>query len=540
MIPLALLYALSVKLALVLALSSLKLQGPPTLPSDASHLLNPALASFSIETAFFEEFFGNASAPNRLSLSLLENLKARTGVPAEIRIGGITADSTYWNASQSAALSNFIDSAGALHNTTIGPQFWKSVGLLPHGTKITMTLDLHDLNYEDALLMAKATFEGLVPGQLFAFEIGNEPDQYQVPFTPQSYTAVWATWAKNISTALGIKSPEFQLGATVIDPIWPYDTPGASSALDCVSALAAGADNGHVAKTCSEHTYQYSVCDPARTAVATLPNLVNHTRLAEYLDLWQPRIGAVRQQLGDDAFVIGEYNSVSCSGKDGVSNTFGQALWLLDTILYATSINVSRLYMHQGGPLALQSSTQLNHGGLSFYDMWHPVQNQNGPIQVFPSYSTYLFVGEVLGHSTSLKIANLYPGRQANGSSITTALGDQSAGQLVAYGFWDTSQPSSHSFPTKFALLNLQIFNQTQSGPRPKVEFDISAFRRDQHRPIKIRRLQAPGADVKLSNLTTWAGQSYFSGVATGDLKEEKQQSSIIAVQASEAALVFL
>lgn len=30
-----------------------------------------------------------------------------------------------------------------------------------------------------------------------------------------------------------------------------------------------------------------------------------------------------------------------------------------------------RLYVHQGGPLALQSAVQLNHGGLSFYDLWY-------------------------------------------------------------------------------------------------------------------------------------------------------------------------
>lgn len=145
MLLLTLLYALSVKLRFVSALSFLKLPGPPALPSDASHPLNPALASFSIETAFFEEFFGNASAPNKLSLNLLENLKARTGVPAELRIGGITADSTYWNASQNVALSNFVDATGALHNTTIGPQFWKSIGLLPQGTKIIMTLVIFPL-----------------------------------------------------------------------------------------------------------------------------------------------------------------------------------------------------------------------------------------------------------------------------------------------------------------------------------------------------------------------------------------------------------
>jgi hypothetical protein len=70
------------------------------------------------------------------------------------------------------------------------------------------------------------------------------------------------TWAKNISDALGFKKPEFRVGATVEDPVWPYDTPGAASALDCVSALAAGANKDHVVNSCSEHTYQYSVSCP--------------------------------------------------------------------------------------------------------------------------------------------------------------------------------------------------------------------------------------------------------------------------------------
>lgn len=123
-----------------LALSSLKLQGPPALPSTASYHLNPSLGSFSIETAFFEEFVGNTSAPNQLTKNLFENLAIRTGTPAEVRIGGITADSTYYNASQTISLINYIDTSGALQNTSIGPGFWNSVQLLPKGTKITMDL----------------------------------------------------------------------------------------------------------------------------------------------------------------------------------------------------------------------------------------------------------------------------------------------------------------------------------------------------------------------------------------------------------------
>ncbi|KAG5354117.1 hypothetical protein C0989_007478 [Termitomyces sp. Mn162] len=212
----------------------------------------------------------------------------------------------------------------------------------------------------------------------------------------------------------------------------------------------------------------------------------------------------------------------------------------LDTTLYAASLNVSRLYIHQGGPLALQSSTQLNHGGLSLYNLWYPVQNMNGPVKVFPSYSAYLFVAETLGHSKTLKIANIYPGRQHNGSSITTALGDMSEGQLVVYGFWDTELPSGNEFPTKFVLLNLEIFNQTQTIPRPTVTFDISDFLKNPQQPVTVRRLSAPGADIKEADVTTWAGQNFASGVAVGQLVEEQMAGGEIIVQASEGVLVVV
>jgi hypothetical protein len=529
--------------ALAQNLELLKLTGPPDLPDTASHELHPALASFSIETAFFISYLGNTTVPNQLTLDLLKNLKERTGVAPEIRIGGITADSTYWDKSLDVAIFNAIDSSGALQNTTIGPAFFDAISLLPDDTKITMNLDLQDKVYNGALDVARATWEGLGSDKVVAFELGNEPDHYG--FTPKTYASIWKEWSRNMTSALSLPSPFFQIAATAEDPLWPYDAPGASKQLDCVSALAAGANEFGTVNYCSEHTYQYSVCDPPRQVVATLPNLVNHTRLAMYLDLWQPRIQSVRSQLGPHSFVIGEYNSVSCSGKNNISNTFGQALWLLDTTLYAASLNVSRLYIHQGGPLALQSNVQLNHGGLSFYNLWYPIDNINGNITVFPSYSAYLFLAEAIGRSETLKVANIYPGRQANLSSITTEMGDTSAGQLVAYGFWDTSLPQSK--PTKLALLNMQIFNKTQAESgimRPNSTFDISDYLSQdtsgQIQSVRVRRLQAPGADIKDGRSTTWAGQTFLSGKGAGEIREERISGGLVTVQASEAALVFL
>ncbi len=168
----------------------------------------------------------------------------------------------------------------------------------------------------------------------------------------------------------------------------------------------------------------------------------------------------------------------------------------------------------------------------------YPIENLNGPIKVFPSYSAYLFVAEAIGSSQSLQIGNIYPGRQANGSSITTVMGDQSKGQLVVYGFWDDSL--SAEFPVKLALLNLQSYNETTEGTRPSITFDISEYLSKHKDSVTVRRLQAPGADVKDGNITTWAGQTYANGVAEGQLIEEKIAGGEIAVAASEAVLVFL
>ena len=71
-------------------------------------------------------------------------------------------------------------------------------------------------------------------------------------------------------------------------------------------------------------------------------------------------------------------------------------------------------------------------------------------------------------------------------------------------------------------------------------QFDISAYRQNTSRPVVIRRMQAPGADTKLGNMTTWAGQTFASGVGVGTLVEETQLGSLVSVVASEAALVFL
>ena len=82
-------------------------------------------------------------------------------------------------------------------------------------------------------------------------------------------------------------------------------------------------------------SYQYSTCDPARNAKATLPNLVNHQNITvryvlrrttrdpvltgckAYLDLWRPQIAAANSR--GKEFVVGT------NAASSISQVFNEA-----------------------------------------------------------------------------------------------------------------------------------------------------------------------------------------------------------------------
>lgn len=112
-------------------------------------------------------------------------------------------------------------------------------------------------------------------------------------------------WTSELSSALKLKGPYFSAGTFADDP--PV------GAFNISGILEYGADKNGKTLAYSQHMYQYSTCDPARNAKATLPNLINHKNITNYVDLWIPQIQAANKAGGE--FFVGEYNSVSCSGE---------------------------------------------------------------------------------------------------------------------------------------------------------------------------------------------------------------------------------
>ena len=83
----------------------------------------------------------------------------------------------------------------------------------------------------------------------------------------------------------------------------------------------------------------------------------------------------------------------------------------------------------------------------------------------------------------------------------------------------------------KIVALNLEFFNATT--PRPEAHsIDVSSVL---GRDLNVRRLTGSSSDV--TGNVTWAGQSFDTGLAVGDVIMESS-TGVVSVGASEAVII--
>ncbi|KAJ7252512.1 hypothetical protein C8J57DRAFT_1187577 [Mycena rebaudengoi] len=519
---------------------------PPIAPPSISRRLDPALTSLSVDPAFWSEFWGNSSHPNHFSMQLLTNIAERTGVYPIIRPGGVTQDSSIFDAAAGDPKRTINETSGAIFRTTWGPDFYKSFSVFPAGTRFTIPLNFGNDSLDIALDQAKAAikYTGGWKTKIFALELGNEAGNYKATqrdlstWGPAAYTVEWKNWTSAINAVLppGLRT-KWWAGSDGITPN-PITV-----ALQTEDLIARGLDDPPIVREFSQHMYAYSSCRPASNAVATVPNIHNHTNITAFVGLLGSKVVAAQKAKSD--LVVGEFNSVSCSGKPNVTDIFGQALWVIDTTLYAASINVSRVHLHHGATLVSQSDSQVNipgaNGtpGFSTYNLWYPVDTPlRGRRRANPSYVSQLFLAETVGRSTTSRLLAL------------DAPAGVSPDVFAAYAIYDEAKapltPTKRLVPKRLAIINWQILNRTASaivapGNTTSLMLDISSIlpERGVGHPT-LKRLTAPGNDETDPDLVKWAGQAWTNGTAKGKEVREVVSNGRIRIRNSEAVLVFL
>ncbi|KAJ5021747.1 glycoside hydrolase [Bipolaris maydis] len=456
-----------------------------------------SFASFSFEPAFWVDFFGNASNPNQLTFKALDRIHEHGGRHMIFDPNGGDVVRT-------------TSPTGGVWRTTVGPGYYKSC-----------------LEIATGLAVASLTYQ---PDKVAYLELGNEPTNYnrnRWNLSTQAYVKQWKEYTASIDTAVNT----LNTSTLPQDRWWASSATTDNSGLEVRPAalIPAGINSAHQVNTYSIHSYAFSTCDPKRAALATIKNILNHTELTRYCDseIYPSALAALN---ANSSWSIGEFNSVSCSGAPNVTDTFAQALWVVDSeLLYATR-NATSTFLHQGATLALQSNEQVNtpgkngSPGFSTYSMLYPRDSElRGPARTLPSFLAQLFMAEAFAVAgTRVRALQAPEGVDAE--------------RFAAYAFYVADKVA------KVALVNMNPFYANSTA-----DFTVTVGlggvleeeEEESKRVVRVKRMTAPFVDSKDNKVATWAGQSFPQGEAVGKMDIEVVEDGVVSVRGSEAVLVF-
>jgi len=444
---------------------------PPLASDNSQNLANvrigevpgrPIPATFmglSHEWGNSQEFIGDSAVGiNTIYRQLVSNLTAYDSGPIILRIGGNSTDTR--GEPSAATVRPFAELARAL-----GVHFYLGVNLRSGNVNLAMD-------------QARAYLSQMPQGSVDAIEIGNEPDLYarggkrSNTYSMPDYLAEFDLWKGNIM-------PVLPPGTRLMGPAWatsPFGASWGSSAMLSNFKTFAARESGVLAILCQHYYATNPAARPAEdflltpaaategpAGVASAVSIAHGYRIP---------------------FRMSEFNSISNTGVDGISNAFGAALWAVDTMFeYANEgvdgVNWEASDGNYDNPFYFTTSTSR---GISTYTLR----------SVNPLYYGLLFFQAATGNGARVLPVN-----------VTTHA------NLKAWATVDAS-----------GIPRLVIVNKDESSSGI-VDVAVSGYSR-----ASVLRLSAPS--YKSTKGITFAGQT-LDGSADGMLRGEKRVETIVA-----------
>lgn len=247
--------------------------------------------------------------------------------PLVLRIGGSSANRMFWAPSRELAEWRFDTTpAWLMQLRRIVARF---------GVHVILDLNLDTGTPQTAVQWVRAAKAGLPARSIVGFEIGNEADTYN-----------HASWQRLMGARVGSRalprritpdtySNSYRLYATAlarVDPGVPLFGPALSkplSHLRWISNLLTGPHPGLGAITV--HRYPLSACSrPGARMFPTIARLLSENATGGMARTIDPAISTARR--AGLPVEVTELNSVTCGGREGVSDAFASALWAPDAL----------------------------------------------------------------------------------------------------------------------------------------------------------------------------------------------------------------
>jgi hypothetical protein len=337
-----------------------------TIYPQATLTIGPTLSTAPVPSSFFgisTEYWSlplferNTPAFERV----LSMLHVAGDGPLILRIGGDSADHSFW----SARRQKMPDWAFALT-----PAYLARLRALVKRDRVKLIVDLNLMTNTPltAAAWARAAETSLPRGSIAGFEVGNEPDLYErrywvdmiarsplvtrpmpLSVTPDTYVEDFAAYAR----VLGESAPDIPL----VGPAVAHPRVG----LPFVSALI-GDERSELGMV-TGHVYPYSACVKNRksSSYPTVARLLS--RNATWAFAYDTRSAVALAHQAGLKFRLTEFNSVTCGGKAGVSDTFATALWAPDALFTAIRAGVDGANLHVREN-TVNAAFTINRGGL--------------------------------------------------------------------------------------------------------------------------------------------------------------------------------
>jgi hypothetical protein len=276
-------------------------------------------------------------------VALLRRIEDARGAPLALRIGGATADESWWNPEH--RLPRPPNVRHDIDASTLAALAALSRGL---DAPVTLGLDLQSGDPANALALARAAQRRL-GGRLEGLEIGNEPDLYtaartfgppavrrlrkRATYTPADYARDAGRYLAALAAGLpGRERPRLVVGGFA----------GSAAFAGALPGLIA-AHRGEVGAVAA-HRYALAGCHLQATDAADLRTELLSAATRERLEALAPLIALAHQRrLPLD---VAELNSAPCGGAPGVSDTFASALWLTDALFTLARAGADRADVH--------------------------------------------------------------------------------------------------------------------------------------------------------------------------------------------------
>jgi hypothetical protein len=298
-------------------------------PAQTVAVVPGSFLGFGLEPGELATFTGTpATGPNAAFTALLARLAASSGPPV-LRVGGNAQDDACFQPGKclpQTPLAITADDVTMLDRATA-----------PAGVKILFGLNLKSGDADVAVDEAEGVLGAMPLERLAGLEIGNEPDMYAPVFhaRPASYSitdysAEYARFANALRDRVKPTPP--LAGASFLGPFQPQ----LDAFLDADAPLLS---------LVTVHQYPMVNCGGATgEQVPSIPNLLSTRAARAHADQIAPAVASAHAR--GVGVRVDELQSVLCHGKQGVSDTFASALWILNALFHYARVGVDGVNVH--------------------------------------------------------------------------------------------------------------------------------------------------------------------------------------------------